>query len=934
MNNEKSFLLLICFLLSNFLLVTRSVGQVNRYDYLNDGKDTVQLLYDSKNMRYVTSSVSHLDGNSIKNVPVSNIFNTLSGRITGIAQTNISGVPGYESSTQLVRGYHTFGNRRSPLILVNGRPEDSRAIDPYDIESVTVLKDAAATALYGLQAANGIILVTTKSAKEGKTTIDFNTETSFSKIGRVPKYLNSFNYAILYNEALLNDDPSASLRYNQETLDAYKDGTDPYRYPNVNWTEEFLRDNTIQTRNNLSVSGGNQNTKFYVSANYYHANGLYNVVEDLNTYSTNYSVNSLNLTGNLKTKIGNNLHVNADIRAKRDKKNAPVVGLSDHSFATSINTTLYSTPFNAHPILNEDGSIAGTSDYQNNPYGRLNGSGYTMVESFSLSTFVDAVYDLDVITKGLKIKGLIGFNNYNDYRTYRTKQFAVYQLNPADGSYEQIGQDTQTGNSGDYDYNYRNFQHYLSMLYSREFNDHSIDAFLMYERIQRDNLLSSDLYNNYQGPKGKFSYRYKDTYLLDLAFSYQGSEQFPDNKRYGLFPAVSAGWIISNENFLKDSNFINFLKLRGSYGITGNMPEVYFGYYPAYAGGTGYMFGVNPATKAGYTESKVANPLLTWEKNHVTNAGIDLTLLNNRLYITMDYFSEKNNDILIQNAISAMYGATLYTPEGKFKNRGYELSVGWNDKINDFDYYVNFNLSQAKNEIVYQDEILREHDWMYRTGLPYSTRFGYVFDRFFTEDDDIAALPDQSSLGRQQPGDLKYKDLNDDGVIDQYDITSIGDAKMPDIYYGLSLGVKYNSFDLNAFFEGTKGSTTYNSGYTYWDFYNRIGNVLEHHINRWTPGSGQTAGYPRLTLSNNNNYVTSSYWVQDNSFFRLKYLEVGYTLPESISRKVGMSKCRIFLNGNYVYTWDNVKFKDPDGPDNALDYPLRPSLSVGLNLSF
>ena len=934
MNNKKVFLLLTAFLFCNFLFVNKSIGQVNRNDYLIDGKDTIQLLYDTKPSKYVTSSISQVGGDVINNIPVSNFLNTLAGRATGVFQTNLTGTPGFETGTQSVRGSHTFGNRQSPVILINGRPDDVRMLDPYDIESISILKDAAATVLYGLQSANGVILITTKKAKEGRIKVNFNSETSFSQVGRLPKFLDSYNYAQLYNEAMLNDNPNSGVRYNQEALDAYRTGSNPYVYPNVNWTKEFLKDHTIQTRNNIWISGGNQNTNFHVSVNYLYSNGLFNVEEDLNTYNTNSNVKTMNIHGNVKTKVGDNLYVNADIRAKKDKKNSPVVGLSDASFASSVNTTLYSTPFNAHPILNADGSIAGTNDYKNNPYGLLNHKGYTMVENFSLSTFADITYDLKDFVKGLKVKGLIGFNNYNDYRTYRTKNFAVYQLKADGTSYDQIGQDTQTGNSGGYDYNFRNYQHYLSFLYSNTFNDHTVDAFLMYERFQSDNLLSSDLYSNYQGPKGKVSYRFKDTYLLDIAFSYQGSEQFPSHKRYGLFPAVSAGWIISNEDFLKDNSFLNYLKPRASYGITGNMPGVYFGYLAAYSSGTNYLFGVNPAAQPGYAESKIENPLITWEKNKILNLGVDIALLNNRMNIVFDYFSENNNDILIADAITSMYGATIYAPTGKSKNKGYELTVGWNDKIRDFNYYFNFNLSQTANEIVFQDEQFREYPWMYRTGLPLNSRFGYVFDRFFTEEDNISTLPDQSLLGTQKPGDLKYKDLNDDGVIDQYDITYIGKAKMPQVYYGFSVGAEYKKIDLNVFFEGISGSTTYNSGYTYWDFYNTTGNVLEHHLDRWTPGSGQTAGYPRLTLSNNNNYVTSSYWVKDNSFLRLKYMELGYTLPQSLSQKAGMSKFRIFVNGNYLYTWDKIKIKDPDGPDNAMDYPLRRTFSVGLNISF
>lgn len=932
MNNKQKVLFIACLFIFNAILTNKGFGQMNR-NSLFQGEDTIRLLYDTKQSKFLTGSVSYISGDVIQNIPISNILNALPGRVTGMFQTNVTGLPGFEESDQVVRGHHSFRNNNT-TILIDGRPDDIRMLDPYDIESVSVLKDAAATVLYGLKSANGVILINTKKAQAGRVKVNFNSETSFSQFGRKPKFLDAYNYALLYNEALRNDNPDATLRYDQAALDNYQNGTNLYVYPNVNWGKEFLRDLTIQTRNNIGISGGNNNSKFYVAVNYYYANGLFNVEDDLNTYNTNSSVKTFNVHGNVETKVGNNLSVNIDIRAKKNKMNAPITGLNNGLFAQSMLTYMYSTPFNAHPIVNEDGSIAGTNDYRNNPYGMLNHKGYTMEDNFSLSTFADVVYNLKDLVKGFKIKALVGFNNYNDYRTYRTKNFAVYQLRTDGKTYDQIGTDTQTGNSGAYDYNFRNYQHYLSLLYSNRFGDHDLDAFIMYERFQSDNLLSSDLYANFQGPKGKVSYNFKDRYLVDFAFSYQGSEQFAKGSRYAFLPALSAGWIVSNENFLKNNSFVNFLKFRGSYGITANMPGVYFGYLSAYSGGSGYSFGVNPATQAGYTETKVENPTITWEKNRILNAGIDLSVWNNRLNLGFDLFSENNNDIMIQNAITGMYGATVYVPEGKFKNKGYELSAGWNDKINDFNYHVNFNYSKSVNEIVYQDEAIRAYPWMYRTGNPYGSRFGYVFDRYFTEQDDISSLPDQSLLGVQKPGDLKYKDLNEDGVIDENDIAFIGKYKMPEVYYGISLGAEFKKIDLNVFFEGTQGSTTYNSGWTYWDFYSTTGNVLEHHLDRWTPGKNQSASYPRLTLNNNNNYVASSYWVQDNSFFRLKYVELGYTLPKSLSSKIGMSKLRLFVNGNYLYTWDNVNTKDPDGPDGAMNYPLRRTFSVGFNISF
>ena len=290
--------------------------------------------------------------------------------------------------------------------------------------------------------------------------------------------------------------------------------------------------------------------------------------------------------------------------------------------------------------------------------------------------------------------------------------------------------------------------------------------------------------------------------MADFSFSYQGSEQYPKKDRYGFFPSMALGWIVSNESFFKNVDFVNFLKVRGSYGLTGNHVSTYFDYLQAYTStGNNYYFGVNPGGQTGFYESKVANPSLTWEKVRQANIGLDFSMLNNRLSASFDYFIEKNKDILIQNAISVMYGANAYMPEGKFENRGYEIQLGWNDRIQDFSYYINLNYSFAKNKIVYQNEEYRQYPWMYHTGSSLDSRYGYVFDRYFTENDDIASLPDQSLLGgTRQPGDLKYKDLNDDGVIDENDMTVIGNPKAPQGSFGIGLGGAYKGFDLNILF--------------------------------------------------------------------------------------------------------------------------------------
>jgi TonB-linked SusC/RagA family outer membrane protein len=892
----------------------------------------ILLLYDAKDPEYLTGSVSYISGDEVANVPGTNRPNTLSGRLTGFSCFNLDGASGYESSTIRIRGVHTFSANRNPLILIDGRIDDTNSLDPYDIESIVVLKDAASTVMYGLRSTNGIILVNTKKGKEGKIKVNFNTETSFSQPTRLPQYLDSYQYATLYNEAQRNDDPGSIPRYDDKALEAYRTGSDPYKYPNVNWVDEFLKKSYMLTRTNINVSGGGRTAKYYVAANYLYNGGAFKTEKDINPYNTNTAVHVMNIHGNVQLNVGRNLALNVDIRAKKDSRNAP--GSYNTNYDGSLFSNLYSTPFNAYPILNMDGSITGTNDYKNNPFGVLNHTGYSVWERSSISSFANVSYDLGDLIKGLSVEGCAGFNTYTDYYINRTKTFAVYQMNDDGQTYTQIGLDSELGNSGNYSQIYRNFDHYIKLRYSGEFALHHLDALLMYERQQLMNAQSANLCENYQGPKGRLSYRYNNTYLLDLSFAYQGNGQYPKNNRYGLFPALSTGWLVSNEPFMEHAYFVNLLKIRGSYGVTGNQVNTYFGYLGRFASGGAYVFGTNPTSASGYYESQVANPTLTWEKCKKTNIGSDFALLKKRLTGSFDYFSERNEDILIQNAITTMYGASVYMPEGKFENKGYEFQLGWNDGIRNFDYFVRFNYSFARNKIIYQNEQYRDYPWMYSTGNAVTTRFGYVFDRFYTEDDDMAALPDQSMFGIQQPGDLKYKDLNDDGIIDENDRTAIGNPQMPAINYGINFGGQYKGFDLNVLFHGAGESSLLLSGYTYWDFYNKIGNVMEHHLDRWQPGDGQSAGYPRLSIANQNNYETSSYWVKDNSFIRLKYVEIGYTVPGHISSKAGIRKARIFINGNNLYCWDKIGVIDPESADNGIAFPIQRTFGAGINLVF
>lgn len=895
----------------------------------------IPMLYRSQQRKYTTAAISNIGGNVLENITGTERLNSLAGRVPGVGLLQLDGLPDSEEVLLKIRGQHTFGNHPGVTVLVDGKRMDRRMLDPYDIESITVLKDAAATAMYGLMSGNGVVLINTKRGGEEKLKVNYNTTLSYQTPLRLPKFLDSYNYAVLYNEAMLNDDPSATPLYSLHDLQGYQSGKAPYAYPNVDWVNLFVSDYTIQNRHNLNLSGSSTLAKYYVSAGYVYNSGVFNVDKSINTYNTNSSLGVFNIHGNLELKINNYLSVNADIKAKKDKRNTP--GYYSENYDTRILTSLYSTPNNAFQPITYKNELGGWYD-GDNPYGLLNYNGYSIFETNFISTSIEAKYKLDKYIKGMSLFGSFSMNSATDYVTQRVKSFATYILNPTATIWYKRGDDTPITSAGSYISIARNYDHMFGLNYDHVFGNNTIDFTLLAQRQQFKQNLYSSIGEVFQGLKSYASYRYDNKYLVDLTIALEGSNYFPSNKRYGLFPALSVGWIISEEDFMKNVSQTNFLKLRGSLGQAGNTIgtawATYYGYMSNFSTGPGAIFGTSITSSTGMYQSRVANERMTWERHKKMNLGIDFSFFRNRLLGSVDGFYEQTNNILISNAISAMYGADIWIPEGKMENKGFEFELTWQDRVNEFSYFISPNLSFARNKTVNKNEEYREYTWMYETGHPYGSRFGYVFDRFFTEDDNLDDLPSQALLGTVRPGDLKFKDLNGDGIIDENDRTFIGKSKFPEIFYAMNVGLAHKGFDFNVLFQGGKNSSTYNSGYTFSAFHNKIGNVTSQHLSRWTPGSGQSASYPRLSLTDTNNTQTNSFWVTDNSFLRLKLAEIGYTFPTVLSKKINASKIRIFLLGSNLLTWDNVKFKDPEGEDAALRYPNVRTISCGLNVIF
>lgn len=902
-------------------------------------QEKVRLLNQVKKTGEISEAVSFIKGTKMENLPGTNRLNQLSGRLPGLLVMQTDGQPGWEESLISVRGRSTFGTISSePVILLDGHEADITQLDAYDIESITVLKDAAATAMYGLRSANGIILVNTKRGEKGKVKVSLNSQTAVSAPLKFPEMLDAASFAELYNEAATND--GLSPVYSGSDLDAYRNGSDPAGHPDNDYFNDYFSKSSIQTRNNLNLSGGDDFARYHVSLGHTSNSGLLKTVDSENKYNTNTTYETFNVHANVDIQVNEKLTVFADIKAKKEKRTLP--GAWNNDGVPGIIENIFETPANAYPVFLSSDSLGGTSDYRNNLYGQLNRSGYSFWERYYLSGIVDFKYELSFM-KGLALTGSAGYNDFGNHIINRSKTFAVYEKQDAgDGTtvVNKIGDDTTMKNQSTKSNMTRFFHAELGFSLDRTIGNSSLGAKILAENRMTDRDLTR-IPQWKRGLKGRVDYILASKYLASFAFAYQGSEQFPKDSRYGFFPAVSLGWVMSNENFLNESGFISYLKVRGSAGITGMdfdsfYSDAYFSYIDHFAKGDTYPFGTSLGNQAPlFSELADANDLITWAKSKKLNVGFDAAVAGNKLSLTADYFTERTEDLLVGGTPGVIGIGYLY-PQGIIENKGVEGMLTWRQKVgNKVEYFLSANATYAKNKIIEQNEEVREFDWQYRTGHEIGAVFGYQVDGFFTENDNIGDYPDQSSIGEVIPGSLRYKDLNGDNMIDQRDETYLGNGSFPEIWYGFSGGLVCGGFDFNVQFSGVANRIIQYTGDFAFAFNNRTGSANEWHLERWQPGDGQNAAYPSVSLSKfQNNKAPSSFWVQDAGFVRLQSTELGFTFPKPLTGKIRLDKLRLFVSGSNLLTWSDVKWFDPAGKGNGTSYPMTRMFSVGLNLTF
>lgn len=904
-----------------------------------DEMEVFKVGYVDRNKYNLTSAVSTIKSADLEKSRFSTADNALAGKAAGLTVLKNAGTePGYESSSIYIRGTGTFGSFRTPLMLVDDVERDINQIDINTIESVSVLKDGAATAQYGQRGANGALLVTTKRGVVGKPEINLMAQGGIQSPTRMPKFLGAKDYLNLYNKALQNDglERPAGDRYNPAM---YNGSQNPYLVPDVDWYNSFVRPSTPQQQYTLSVRGGSEAIRYFVLLSYMNQDGLYRYTDQNVGFNTNVNHDRFNVSSNIDAQINKNLTVALDLTGRIENRNSP------NSTATDIFSTLSSLLPNAMPIQYEDGKLAGTSVYKKNPLGMIANTGYRQDRIKALQVKAQATQKLDMVTPGLSVKATVAFDGLSGYGLGKTASYATYELQP-DNSYRVDGQNKAISLQQEKLYDY--YQYLLGFnggfSYARDFGKNAILADVRYYMQQLNKQGDNPAFAR-MGVNGRATYSYDKRYVADFSFAYDGSDEFAPGHRFGFFPSVSGAWIISNEEFLKNNMALTFLKLRASYGEAGNSnsgldrygyQSNWFGFDSSYGG---YTFGSGFNWSDGAWEGRAANPDLTWETTRNLNVGIDAELFQ-KLSVSVDLFRNDRRNIICEMTNSPNLGAPYaYENIGSVLNQGVELALMHKNRVGKVNYFVQSNISFARNKITAMDEVEGLPEYQRRTGKPVSQLWGLQALGFYSSYEDIANSP-ISSFYNVKPGDIKYKNQNqgEDNQINIYDEIAIGKPTIPEWTMALSFGVDYMGFDLSALLSGVANRSVFLNNAAVWNLQNN-NNATDLAYGAWEQGVRESnATYPRLTTENNlNNYRSSSFWIKNGNFLRLSNVELGYSIPTQVLQSARIKQVRFYVNGQNLFCFDSLgKYNlDPEVIDGGVTgYPNMRSVNFGVNIKF
>lgn len=898
----------------------------------------------------VTGSITSVKGLELK-APSSSLTTSFAGKLAGVISMTSTGEPG-AASEFYIRGVSTFGGRATPLILLDDveiSTADLNNIPAETIESFSILKDASATAIYGARGANGVMLITTKTGKENeKTRINVTVENSFNKPMNFPDFVNGATWMEMYNEAQLTRNPGATPKYSQLDIDNTRNQVNPYIYPDVQWKDVIFKNMNMNQRANVNISGGGSKASYYMSLQANHDTGL---LDTKKVYSYNNNINNwgYNFQNNISYKITSttkiDLHMNAQIRNKKGPNYSTSDLFAQMLYCNPINfpVTFPAQPGDTH--IRFGNAIWTGSSVRTNPYAYMLSS-FKEYNENTLNTSLKINQKLDFVTKGLSVQAMVNWKNWASSSYNRTIEPYYYGIkggsynpsNPTDYEIERLGtsgtdylKTSDISKASD-----QTFYLDARVNYDRQFNLHHVTGMLMY--MQRE-YRSSVLPERNQGFSGRFTYDYGQRYLVELNFGYNGTERLAKKERFEFFPAVSLGWVISNEKFFEPmTKYIDNLKIRGSYGLVGSDET-------GLSAGAQHFLYIDQVSlnNIGFTTGVDMNytlygPLVTnyavvnggWERVKKLDIGIDLELFR-QLTITADYFNEKRYNILLHREAwpesLGYYTAKPWSNKGKVDNWGIELSVNWRKEFTK-DLYVDFrgNFTYTENKYVNLDEPVYPYVWKTSTGKPLSRTTGYIAQGLFSSQEEIDNSPTQNLGSTVKPGDIKYRDVNGDGKIDGSDQVMISPyGTPPRIQYGLGMNVTYKKFDFGVFFNGSAKRTIMISGISPFgqSDYNVMQFIADDYWSESNPNPN--AKYPRLGLTSSqtaNNTVASTYWMRNGNFIRFKTLELGYKF------KYG----RVYLNGDNIAVFSPFKLWDPELSWNA--YPLQRTFNIGVQLNF
>ena len=943
----------------NKLKNTERVFKVTLDEHFIKDKEVISGPYEGKDKNHFLGSASTIYTDKLSSMMGTTILPALEGRLSGLNITQYRGARVHQTSanstSDIVGNVPVFGEGFysdntefnvgsrgiAPVVVIDGIQRELYSIDPEAIESVSIQKDALSSMFLGMRSSRGALVITTKEPIKQGFQLSFTGRFGVQSALKTPNPLSAHQYAYLLNEALQNDGKEPFYTY--DDFNKFRTQSNPYTHPNVNWFDEILNKTSTTQSYNLNVTGGNKFAQYFVSVGYMGENGLFSNPTESDAHDTNLSYSRYMISSKVNINITDDFTAKVTLLGRVEDGNQPGAKYSN------LLNAIYTTPNNAYPIKNPNGTWGGNVTFDNNLMSQAINSGYIMDTARDMVGGINLKYDFNKLVKGLSARLVGNVSIQNRSYTERSKRAPVHSY-----GFDKEGKEiyTQYGSSNSQINRFYSVTSYQQMYgqfavdYNRRFGVHGVKATLMGDT--RHTLANYDLPQLPSNIIADVAYDYAEKYFVQAALSESYYNRYAPGKRWGTFYAFGLGWDISKEDFMENADWLNQLKLRGVFGKTGNGIDN-SGYYMyrqtfSHIGTAGYPLGTEMSAMGNVTmeNTPLANPFLTWEKAYKLNVGVDLAMFNNRLKFTADYYNDKYFDLLQNRGKSIELIGQYYPMEniGKVRRFGGDLSITYQDRVNDFSYYVSANWSCEQSKLLYMDEQEVPEEYLRQTGRPAGAIYGLVADGFFTTREEIEKSPVIEGFENIQPGDIKYKDLNNDKVINEFDRTVIGGDK-PYSYFGIDLGFEWRGLEFSMFWQGAYNRDLYLQDWTLLEGFQAngryYGQAYENMLGRWTPETAESATFPRLTAGGNEynrgNGWNSSFWLRSGNFIRLKDISLGYNLPDSFCNNyLGGLRLKIFVNGQNLFTKSACDLVDPEV--GFTSYPLQRCISTGINIRF